>query len=42
MIKKAAGNNKINSISLNAILLNIIAIPILNKIMGLKEWWCFL
>jgi hypothetical protein len=37
IIKNAAGNNKINSISLKAILLNIRAIPILNKIMGLKE-----
>jgi hypothetical protein len=42
MIKKAAGKSKNNSHSLKAILQNISAIPILNSIIGLKEWWCFL
>ena len=36
------GNNKNNSISLKTILQNISPIPILNKIIGLKLWWCFL
>jgi hypothetical protein len=35
MIKKAAGNNKIISIFLKTSLLNISAMPRVNKIMGL-------
>jgi hypothetical protein len=37
IIKNAAGNNNTRSHSLKSILLNINPIPILNKIMGLKE-----
>jgi hypothetical protein len=37
IIKKAAGNNNTKSHSLKSILLNINPMPILNKIMGLKE-----
>jgi hypothetical protein len=36
-IKKAAGNNRYNSTDLKAILLNINAMPMLNKITGLNE-----
>jgi hypothetical protein len=35
IIKAAAGNNNIISISLNTILQSISAIPIVNKMMGL-------
>jgi hypothetical protein len=36
IIKKAAGNNKYNSISLKAILANIKPMPMLKRIIGLK------
>ena len=42
MIKKAAGNNKYSSASLNSILQNINPIPILNKIIGLKLSYAFI
>jgi hypothetical protein len=42
MIKNAAGNKRIISISLKIIRLSIKVIPRLNKTIGLKEWWCFL